>query len=70
EKSGYIKRKRSKNDERMVYILLTQKGKALKSEAEDVPFKLTKQLFKEGSFNKKMLLEHKAMLDEILKQFN
>ncbi len=40
EKKGYIKRKRSEKDERIVYIILTKAGRDLKKEALDVPEKL------------------------------
>lgn len=40
EKQGLIKRERSKEDERVVVISLTDKGKALYRKAKSVPFKV------------------------------
>jgi DNA-binding MarR family transcriptional regulator len=37
EQAGYIKRKRSREDERVVEITLTEEGKALQEKAKDVP---------------------------------
>ena len=37
EQAGYIKRKRSREDERVVEITLTEAGKALQEKAKDVP---------------------------------
>ena len=37
EQAGYIKRKRSRQDERVVEITLTEEGKALQEKAKDVP---------------------------------
>lgn len=44
ETNGFIERNRSKIDERMVTISLTQKGKNLKAKASDVPNKLVDKL--------------------------
>ncbi len=40
EANGTIVRARSEQDERTVFITLTEKGKALKANATDIPFKL------------------------------
>ena len=40
EQAGYIKRKRSREDERVVEITLTEEGKALQEKAKDVPAKV------------------------------
>ena len=37
EKAGYIERRRSQEDERVVVITLTEKGKALQKKVKDVP---------------------------------
>ena len=37
EQAGYIKRKRSRQDERVVEITLTEEGKTLQEKAKDVP---------------------------------
>lgn len=44
EASGFIKRKRSEQDERIVNIDITDKGLQLKKQAEDIPFKIKEQL--------------------------
>lgn len=41
ETKGYIKRKRSKKDERNLIVSITEKGEALKEEAVEVPVKMT-----------------------------
>ncbi len=38
EKDGYIKRKRSKEDERVMTITITEKGNALKEKCKNIPF--------------------------------
>ena len=40
EKEGYITRARSKEDERVTIINITDKGNALKEECKDIPLKL------------------------------
>ena len=40
EAKGYIKRERSKSDERNLVITITEKGEALKDEASEVPYKM------------------------------
>lgn len=40
EKNGYVTRKRSENDERKVIITLTQAGRSLEKDLEDVPKQL------------------------------
>lgn len=37
EKSGYITRERRKEDERTVYVCLTEEGRRLKDKARDIP---------------------------------
>ena len=44
EKSGFIIRSRDVHDERRVLISLTQQGLDIKSQAEEIPQKLSKQL--------------------------
>lgn len=41
ETSGYIERHRSGNDDRVVLITLTDKGRALQEQAKDVPLKVS-----------------------------
>ncbi|MBQ9420318.1 MAG: MarR family transcriptional regulator [Lachnospiraceae bacterium] len=38
EKDGYVVRKRSEQDERVVKVSITEKGMALREDAKDIPF--------------------------------
>ncbi len=40
EKAGYVERQRSREDDRVVEITLTEAGKALQEKAKDVPYKV------------------------------
>ena len=40
EEKGWVVRARGKEDERVVHVTLTEKGKALKDEAKDIPFQV------------------------------
>ena len=40
QQAGYVEKKRSEVDERLVVITLTEKGKALQKKAEDIPGKV------------------------------
>ena len=40
EKEGYVTRQRSKEDERVTVVSITQKGNALKEQCKDIPLKL------------------------------
>ena len=40
EQEGYVERKRSREDDRVVEITLTDKGRALQEEAEDIPLRV------------------------------
>lgn len=44
EAKGYLTRERSKEDERNLCVIITEKGKALKKQASDVPIKVGKCL--------------------------
>ena len=43
EKDGYITRERSKEDERVTIISITQKGEVLKEKCKDIPGKIMSQ---------------------------
>ena len=43
EKEGYVTRERSKDDERVTIIKLTEKGDVLKEKCKDIPGKLAKK---------------------------
>ena len=66
EKAGYIRRERSKEDERIVIVYLTESGKAFRSQVEDVP----------GQVGSCMTLEEKeagqlySLLYKLLDSFN
>ena len=40
EQAGYIERRRSREDERVVFVTLTEAGRALQEKAKDVPAKV------------------------------
>lgn len=40
EKEGYVRRTRSREDERVVYIDLTEQGKAMKEKCADIPMQI------------------------------
>ena len=63
EKEGYITRKRSKQDERITCIHLTDKGDKLKDKCADIPFKVASTL---GVFDEKDLKELYRLLYLIL----
>ncbi len=44
EKEGYVTRGRSKEDERVTIISITEKGNALKEKCKDIPFELAKSV--------------------------
>jgi DNA-binding MarR family transcriptional regulator len=44
ESAGLVTRRRSDEDERVVLITLTEKGRALKARAEPIPFKLAEAM--------------------------
>ena len=37
EQTGYVRRIRSEEDEQIVHVFLTEKGRSLKNELQDVP---------------------------------
>lgn len=43
EKEGYVTRSRSKEDERVTLITITDKGQALKQKCKDIPIKVAKE---------------------------
>lgn len=43
EKKGLIKKQRSEEDERVLEVEITNKGKNLKAKAKDIPFKLAEK---------------------------
>lgn len=41
EKNGYVTRERSKDDERVTIVTITDKGNELKEKCKDIPYKLS-----------------------------
>ncbi len=66
ESKDYLSRKRSKEDERVVKIHLTEKGRNLKEKATCIPIELAKAM--NLSFEEMMQL--KALSDKVVKQIN
>lgn len=62
EKQGLVLRTRSENDERNVYISLTEPGKALKEKAKDVPAQMMHCL----NLSMDEMAELKQLLDKAL----
>jgi len=69
EKSGFIERNRSEEDERTVIIKLTEKGKHLKTEAASVPDELAKILVTEN-IKLSEVMQLKDLLNEWIKMLS
>lgn len=65
ETKGFIKRIRSKSDERKVFVKLTSKGVSLKEEAKDIPYKISNDLFGNHDYSNEEIQEKLNALDEI-----
>ena len=66
ESKGYIKRKRSSNDERNLIISITEKGKNLRVEAKKIPMQIGSCI----KLNDKETLELYKLLYKILNSIN
>ncbi|SFT37194.1 DNA-binding transcriptional regulator, MarR family [Selenomonas sp. GACV-9] len=67
EKDGYLERQRRKEDERLVWIILTEKGKALRQQAESVPGAMACMVNREGQlFSPAEALKLKEQLYRII----
>ena len=66
EQQGFVKRKRSREDERKVMVQLTAKGKELQEEASVIPEKLAGRLA-EGKLKTDDLVRLKEMLDSMIR---
>ncbi len=64
ETVGIIKRRRSENDERKVFVRLTEKGKNMRIEASDIPEKLSVSLLK--SMEIEQLTDLKKKLHQVI----
>lgn len=62
EKNGYVTRERSKEDERVTIISITEKGNELKEKCKDIPFKV-------GSGNKPLNEKEASELYTLLYKF-
>lgn len=65
EAKGLVARTRQKEDERVVQITLTPKGKALKDQAADVPHKLLEDI----DLNQEELIFLRSITTKILKKY-
>ncbi len=63
EKEGYVTRERSKEDERVTIISITQKGNNLKEKCKDIPIELSR---KESPLNEKDVKELYRLLYKFL----
>jgi len=63
EKKGYVTRERSKEDERVTIISITQKGNDLKEKCKDIPIELSR---KESPLNEKDVKELYRLLYKFL----
>lgn len=63
ETSGFIERKRSDNDERIVNINITEKGLKLKESAEYIPAKIKEKLQANDEQLQKLRKQLKKMID-------
>ena len=62
EQKGMVNRSRSPEDERVVKLSLTEKGKAMKEKAKDIPCRLMKSM----KISEEELLELKTIITKIL----
>ena len=65
EKAGILTRSRSKKDERVVVVSLTEKGIEMKNQADQIPFKLIDAL-KDDPDVKENLFHLHSVLDQML----
>ncbi|HOI87397.1 MAG TPA: MarR family transcriptional regulator [Lentimicrobium sp.] len=66
EQMGFIKRRRSQEDERRVMVGLTEKGQALQAEAASIPQAMVEQLRK-SNLNVEDLLKLKESLNAVIR---
>lgn len=69
EAQGLVTRTRSSQDERVVRIQLSAKGKALREEAAGIPLQLNERL-QESDLNLEQLLELKSNLHRLIEFFS
>lgn len=66
ESKGYLERKRSKEDERVVKINLTEKGAKLKEDASCIPIELAKAM----NLNLEEMEQLKTLSDKVVQKIN
>ena len=66
ESKGYLERKRSKEDERVVKINLTEKGLKLKQNASFIPIELAKAM----NLNLEEMEQLKTLSDKVVQKIN
>lgn len=66
ESKDYLTRKRSKEDERVVKIHLTEKGRKLKKKATCIPIELAKAM----NLSLEEMMQLKTLSDKVVKQIN
>ena len=66
ESKGYLERKRSKEDERVVKIYLTEKGAKLKEKATCIPIELAKAM----NLNLEEMEQLKTLSDKVVQKIN
>lgn len=66
ESKDYLTRKRSKEDERVVKIYLTEKGRKLKEKATCIPIELAKAM----NLSLEEMTQLKTLSDKVVKQIN
>ena len=66
ESKGYLERKRSKEDERVVKINLTKKGAKLKEDASCIPIELAKAM----NLNLEEMEQLKTLSDKVVQKIN
>lgn len=69
EANGLLNRERSKIDERLISIVLTEKGRALKIEAESIPYTMLEQL-KCNGLEVEEAIQLKMLLHRFIEAYN
>ena len=65
EKEGYLTRKRSIKDERVVIITITEKGLDMKKKVQEIPFEVSKEVG--ANISPEEAAQLKELLDKIIK---
>lgn len=66
ENQGYLTRERKEDDERVVIVKLTERGRALKEKARTIPYDLSRSIFP-YEIDEEELKQHIESLDEVMK---